>query len=121
MSTTPVVVVAPLYPMLDMKKLSGFAPELITDGAGLDRVAKFLTRIASAPLPAWDKSPALGLDTETNITPDFFYRKARTLQIGNSEQQFCIALLPFAGDPMKLAEAQGYHGRTSSVLDPVIK
>ena len=121
MSTTPVVVDAPLYPMLDVSKLQGFAPELITDGAGLDKVTKFLARIASEPLPAWDKSPALGLDTETNITPDFFNRKARTIQIGNHEQQFCIDLLAFSGDPMKLVEAQGYHGRNSSVLSAVIK
>ena len=119
MSTT--IVVPQTLPMLDIKSLKGFAPELITDGAGLDRVSKFLARIASAPLPEWDKSPVLGLDTETNITPDFFHRKARTLQVGNHEQQFCIDLLPFAGGTDKLIEAQGYHGRNSGVLDAVIK
>ena len=106
-------------PPLDIKSLKGFAPELITDGAGLDRVEKFLARIASSPLASWDRCPVIGLDTETNITPDFYNRRARTLQIGNHEQQFCIDLLALAGDQTKLVEAQGYDGKFSSTFDPV--
>lgn len=128
MSTQPIatpvqpVVVVPSLPMLNLKSLNGFAPETVVDGAGLDRVSQFLTRVAAAPLAAWDKSPAVGLDTETNMCNDFFFRRARTLQIGNHEQQFCIDLLAFVdGDPMKLHLSQGYDGINSEPLAAVKK
>lgn len=107
-------------PALDLKTLKGFAPQLITDGAGLDRVAKFAARIASAPLAAWDKTPAVGLDTETSIVSDFYNRRIRTIQIGDASEQFCIDLLAFAdGDESKLVSAQGLDGRNSESFVPV--
>jgi len=121
MGTQPIVGAPMALPALNVKALKGFAPELITDGAGLDRVEKFLARVASTPLQSWDRSPVIGLDTETNFCSDFYYRRARTLQLGNHEQQFCIDLLAFAGSPEKLTASQGYIGRDSSIFNPVKK
>jgi DNA polymerase I-like protein with 3'-5' exonuclease and polymerase domains len=102
--------------------LKGFAPQLITDGAGLDRVGKFIERLRVAPLMPWDKVPAIGHDTETNVVVDFYWRRIRSVQIGNHEEQFLIDLLSFAdGDEQKLIGAQGLDGRNSSIFDPIKK
>ena len=117
----PVVASAPsTLPALDIKTLKGFAPQIVTDGAGLDRVTKFIERVRTAPLAPWDKTPVVGLDTETNITVDYFYRRLRTIQIGDANEQFCIDLLSFAdGDEQKLVGAQGYDGKNSAIFAPV--
>jgi DNA polymerase I-like protein with 3'-5' exonuclease and polymerase domains len=48
----------------------------------------------------------VGLDTETNWCGDFFFRKVRTIQVGDKTQQFVIDLLAFEKD---LSETQGYY------------
>lgn len=123
MSTQSIIVPAPpTLPTLDIKALKGFAPQLITDGAGLDRVEKFIERTRVAPLPAWDKVPALGYDAETNVVVDFFWRRIRTLQIGNHEEQYMIDLLAFAdGNESKLIASQGADGRNSATFAPIKK
>ena len=39
---------------------------------------------------------AIGLDTETNVVDDFWFRRVRTIQVGDREEQFVIDLLSFA-------------------------
>ena len=38
---------------------------------------------------------AVGIDTETNVTEDFWFRRVRTVQIGDRDHQFVIDLLAF--------------------------
>lgn len=110
----------PALPFVDTSKLAGFAPQLITDGAGLTRVRSFLDRAANAVPTAANRIPVIGLDTETNCVNSFFWRRMRTLQVGNTDEQYVIDLLAFAdGNTQKLTDAQGYQGRNSSLLDPV--
>lgn len=63
-----------------------------------------------------DSAKIVGLDTETNWCGDFFFRKVRTIQVGDKAQQFVIDLLAFAGSEEKLSESQGYYK-----LDPIYK
>ena len=55
----------------------------------------------------------IGLDVETQVTQDFWYRRIRTLQLGNREQQFVIDLLAFAGSEEALISSQGNYGATN--------
>lgn len=110
----------PLLPALDLKALKGFAPQLVTDGAGLDKITKFINRIATGPRPAWNKLPTLGLDTETNVTVDFWDRRIRTIQLGDAFEQYCIDLLAFAdGSSEKMVAAQGFEGINSGIFAPI--
>lgn len=110
----------PTLPALDISALKGFSPQLITDGAGLERVSKFFKRIRTAPLSPWDKVPVIGHDTETNMTVDFFNRRIRCIQVGNHEEQFLIDLLAFAdGNEQALIAAQGVDGRNSGIFSVI--
>src|ERR1019366_198132 len=51
----------------------------------------------------------MGLDTETNWCNDFFFRRIRTIQVGDKTKQFVIDLREFAGSLDKLTETQGYY------------
>ena len=51
----------------------------------------------------------MGLDTETNWCGDFFFRRVRTIQVGDKTRQFVIDLREFAGSLDKLTETQGYY------------
>ena len=53
---------------------------------------------------------AVGLDTETNICDDFWFRRCRTFQIGDRDEQFVIDLLSFAGSKDRLIATQGEYG-----------
>lgn len=111
-----------VLPVLVPRSLKGFAPQLITDGAGLEKVSRFIERIRTAPLLPWDRTPPVGLDTETNITVDFFNRRLRTIQLGDASEQFCIDLLAFAdGNEDKLVNSQGNYGKNAAIFDPVLK
>lgn len=113
---------APALPPIDMKALKGFAPQLITDGAGLERVDAYLKRLATSEPTPGNRVAPLGLDTETNFTNDFYYRRLRTIQVGDNSEQFCIDLLSFAdGDQHKLIGAQGLDGVNSAIFDPIKK
>lgn len=95
---------------------------LVTDAAGLQKLQDYITRkIAKMDF-------AVGLDTETNICDDFWFRRVRTLQIGDRDEQFVIDLLAFAGSTEKLIATQGNYGANCNgvydavfaVLEPVI-
>src|SRR6266704_2049569 len=95
---------------------------LVTDQAGIDKLAKFLEKVGA------DALPVLGLDTETNFVHDFWVRRVRTIQVGNKDEQYVIDLLAFAGTEERLVESQGFYGKNNGdiyksifdVLDPVL-
>jgi len=83
---------------------------VVTDGSGLEKLKKGMQRIAAEP------EAALGLDTETNITVDFWNRRVRLLQAGDKQEQFVIDMLAFAGNEDKLFESQGHYGKNNGAL-----
>src|SRR5271157_5651518 len=83
---------------------------LVQDAEGLEKLKVFLDST---------KGGVIGLDTETNWCGDFFFRKVRTVQIGNKEQQFVIDLLAFAGSSENLSNNQGYY-KLHECFKPVI-
>jgi DNA polymerase I-like protein with 3'-5' exonuclease and polymerase domains len=91
------IVFAELKPPMDIT--------VVTLDSGLPELKAFL-----------DAAKIIGLDTETNWCGDFFFRKVRTIQVGNKEQQFVIDLLAFAGTSENLSTSQGYYK-----LDPCYK
>ncbi len=72
------LVIADLNPPLNIT--------LVTDNAGLEKVADFFTRC-----------DLFGFDTETNVVETLSERKLRTIQVGNRQEQYVIDLLAFAG------------------------
>src|ERR1035437_1460500 len=85
---------------------------VVTPASGLTELSSFIAEKLA-------KGEPLGLDTETNWCGDFFFRKIRTIQVGDKSKQFVIDLLAFAGTPEKLSEAQGYY-RLDPIFAPVI-
>lgn len=83
-------------------------PTLVVDGAGLDRAADFLKR-----------KNVIGKDYETNMVQTFFHRRARTLQIGDRDEQYIFDLLAFAETPERLYADQGNY-RVGSSLLPIV-
>jgi len=52
----------------------------------------------------------VGLDVETNMVEDFYYRRIRTIQLGNKDRQYVIDTLPFierarAGTTLSIEDA----------------
>ena len=92
---------------------------LIKDGEGLAKLREFL---------AAQEDKTLGIDVETNVVSDFWFRRIRTLQIGNRSEQFVIDLLAFAGSEETLISSQGNYGATNGdvykelkeILEPVL-
>src|ERR1019366_8729173 len=91
------IIFAELNPKMDIT--------LVTPDAGLPEMKAFL-----------DSAKIIGLDTETNWCGDFFFRKVRTIQVGDKSKQFVIDLLAFPGPPETLSSSQGYYK-----LDPLYK
>src|SRR5271157_6032645 len=73
---------------------------LVQNAEGLEKLKVFLNNT---------KGQAIGYDCETNVAKDFYFRKCRTIQIGNREQQFVVDLLAFAGSEERLCETQGLY------------
>ena len=71
---------------------------VVTPDSGLPELKAFL-----------DSAKTIGLDTETNWCGDFFFRKVRTIQVGDKSKQFVIDLLAFAGSEATLNSTQGYY------------
>jgi DNA polymerase I-like protein with 3'-5' exonuclease and polymerase domains len=97
---------APEYPPLVLKTPANIA--VITD---LNQLPE---------LTAWlDEHPEFGWDIETTPLRDFYWRRARTMQFGNLEQQFIIDLLGIVGgDTDALRDSQGSYGKH---LDPRLR
>jgi len=104
-----------VYPALNINTLTPpLNVSLVTDGAGLEKMKKHLTRCAEERQP-------IGFDTETAPVKDFWYRHARTLQAGDKNEQFVVDLLAFAGSKEKIFETQGLRGKNNGdVYKPVL-
>jgi DNA polymerase I-like protein with 3'-5' exonuclease and polymerase domains len=90
---------------------------LVTDDAGLKELETWIAEKGKA-----EGVPIAGLDTETNVVHDFYYRKVRTIQIGDRDRQFVIDLLAFAGSEDTLSNSQGHYGKNmGGVFDKVLK
>lgn len=97
----------------------------VVDAAGLQQLENWFRKKLA------DGDPEIGLDTETNVVHDFYFRFVRSIQVGDRNKQFVVDLLALAGyDTDLLCAAQGRYGadlakvplfvRLFEVLDPVI-
>lgn len=78
---------------------------LISDLSGLTQLKDFFTRIKA-------KDGVLGWDVETTPIKDFFFRRCRTIQFGDANEQYVIDLLPFCdNDSELLFDCQGDYGK----------
>lgn len=83
----------------------------VADLEGLAKLADFFQRC--------DK--IVGWDIETTPMKDYFWRRIRTIQFGNTQEQYVIDLLAFCnGDPDALYKEQGNYGLNVKLLQPVI-
>ena len=95
---------------------------LVNDAVGLAELKEYIAQ------KRVKQDFAVGLDTETNVVDDFYYRRVRTIQIGDRDKQFVIDLLAFAGSKDVLIATQGNYGANCGtaydsifeVLEPVI-
>ena len=82
-----------------------FSPPLnvnkVIDEAGVQKMFEFFDRC--------DK--IIGWDIETTCTDDYFYRRCRTMQFGNIQEQYVIDLLAFCDNHDVLQDCQGHYGR----------
>jgi len=84
---------------------------LVQDVAGLHALKAFL-----------EAEKVIGVDTETTCVSDWWFRRCRTIQIGNRNQQFVIDLLAFAGSEDRLVATQGNYGtNTEGVYSAVLE
>jgi len=111
-----------VYPALDVKTLTPpLNAILVVDGAGLEKMKKSVAKWREHRTP-------LGFDTETAPVHDFWHRYARSLQLGDKEEQYVIDFLAFAGSKEKLIASQGLRGRNNGniykpvldIIDPVL-
>src|ERR1039458_10034390 len=108
---------------LDLGSLQpALKPTLIVDAEGLLLLKDYIARKRAKG------DFAVGLDTETNMCDDFWFRRVRTFQIGDRDEQFVIDLLAFAGSKERLISTQGEYGihcdgvydAIFEVLEPVL-
>ena len=90
---------------LDLGTLNpALQPVLINSAAGLPLLKDYINRKRER------KDFFVGFDTETNMCDDFWFRRCRTIQIGDRDEQFVIDLLGFAGSKEVLINSQGEYG-----------
>lgn len=77
---------------------------VVVDEAGIAQLKDYFVRKAAKG------DFAVGLDTETNVVDDFYFRRVRTIQVGDRDEQYVIDLLAFAGSKEKLVATQGNYG-----------
>ena len=100
--------------------LSSLQPHLkvtvIHDEAGLLLLKDYIAR------KRYSGDFAVGLDTETNMCDDFWFRRCRLIQIGDRDEQFVIDLLSFAGSKDRLIATQGEYGiNAEGVYDEILE
>jgi DNA polymerase I-like protein with 3'-5' exonuclease and polymerase domains len=81
----PIPVVSDLKPCIPSELHPPLNITLVTDESGLEKIQGFFSR-----------KSVFVLDTETNIVDNFYFRRIRTIQIGDKDEQYIIDLLPFA-------------------------
>src|SRR5208337_1383012 len=90
---------------LDLGSLQpALKPTLIVDAEGLLLLKDYISRKRER------RDFAVGLDSETNMCDDFWFRRCRTIQIGDRDEQFVIDLLAFSGSKDRLIATQGEYG-----------
>ena len=97
-------------------------PTLVTGEDGLLLLKDYIAR------KRFSGDFTVGLDTETNMCDDFWFRRCRTIQIGDRDEQYVIDLLSFAGSKDRLIATQGEYGANAEgvydsifeVLKPVL-
>lgn len=78
----------------------------VVDAAGLSLLTDFFNRVRDT------QGGVLGWDVETTPVKDFYWRKLRTMQFGNTNEQYVIDLRAFCdNDPDKLYDALGNYGK----------
>jgi DNA polymerase I-like protein with 3'-5' exonuclease and polymerase domains len=77
---------------------------LIQDAAGLLLLKDYISRKRT------NKDFSVGLDTETNMCDNYWFRRVRTIQLGDRDEQFVIDLLGFAESKDRLIATQGEYG-----------
>lgn len=100
----------PLRPLVLTELKPPMNITVVTDGVGCEKMKSYFDKV----LVSGDNS--IGLDTETNVTVDFWNRRIRTIQIGDKNEQFVVDLLAFAGNSDKLFESQGHYGKNNGAL-----
>ena len=92
---------------------------LVQDTIGLSKLREFL---------AAQEDKVIGVDTETNCVSDWWFRRIRTIQVGNRAEQYVIDILAFAKSEENLVATQGNYGATNGdvykelkeILEPVL-
>ena len=104
----------------------------ITDSSGLEELKAWIEKKR-----AEEQVPVVGIDTETNVVNDFWFRKVRTVQIGDRDKQFVIDLLAYISAKLNVSfeeagqilnDSQGHYGKNYqgiydeilSILEPII-
>jgi ribonuclease D len=91
-------------------------PVLVANAAGLLLLKDYIAR------KRLSGDFAVGLDTETDICNDFWFRRVRTIQIGDRDEQYVIDLLAFAGSKDRLVATQGEFGiHNDGVYDAIFE
>ena len=89
---------------------------VIHDEAGLLLLKDYIARKRER------KDFAVGVDTETNICDDFWFRRVRVIQVGDRDEQYIIDLLSFAGSKNRLIATQGEYGiNTDGIYDKIFE
>ena len=77
----------------------------VVDMEGLIKLVAFL-----------EVTPEFGFDIETTPTKDYYFRRIRTLQFGNNQEQYVIDLLAWCDyNPDVLYACQGDYGKQTSI------
>jgi DNA polymerase I-like protein with 3'-5' exonuclease and polymerase domains len=77
----------------------------VVDMESLDKLLAFL-----------EKTPEFGFDIETTPTKDYYFRRIRTLQFGNNQEQYVIDLLAWCDyNPDVLYACQGDYGKVTAI------
>lgn len=77
---------------------------LIENIAQTDKLVDFFARVKA-------NGGEIGWDVETTPLKDYYFRRCRTMQFGNTQEQYVIDLLPFCdGNPEVLFSCQGDYG-----------
>lgn len=84
---------------------------IIRDTAGLAQLADFFVRC----------NGVFGWDIETDPKKDYFWRRIRTIQVGNQFEQYVIDLKCFFASADEMFQAQGYYGvKLPASVTPVL-
>lgn len=78
----------------------------IVDESGITKLIDFLTKQSQL------QDTSTGWDLETTPLRDFYFRRCRTVQFGNKDEQFVVDLLALCdGDSDLLFSSQGEYGK----------